>query len=104
MAQQDRPDTLALECSGAGTGIVVKRGDDAIETADGLGRNQRDGVADGPGDVEKRLRRLIAGPAPVLACERSLGEEQRAGIAGGGVEKVRGLVPVVGDRGIGALG
>ncbi len=33
-----------------------------------------------------------------------LGEEQRAGIAGGGVEKVRGLVPVVGDRGIGALG
>ncbi len=40
----------------------------------------------------------------VLACEGGLGEEQRAGIAGGGVEKVRGLVPVVGDRGIGALG
>ena len=95
IADDERADAQAREPRGVAR---LERGHDAVESADGLGRHERDGVAHGPRHVEQRLERFVARPTPVLARERTLGEKEGARALCMGIEEVRRVLPVLRHR------
>ena len=102
VAHHDRADAQALQGAHAGGWVLLERGHDAVESADGLWWHERDGIAHGPGDIEQRLGRLIARPSPGLPGKGRLWVDKGAGIGSMGIDKVRSLVPVGGHFFIGA--
>ena len=101
MAHRDGPDTEALQNHGCRGRVARNLRHCTVHATDGLGRDERDGVADGPGDVEKRLRRLIARPAPVLPRKGGRRVDEHARIQA--VHEGGGLVPIVGHLLVRAL-
>ena len=77
---------------------------DAVESADGLGGNQRDGIAESQRGIHERLGWFIAGPAPVLAGKRRLRCNQCAGILRVDVDKIGCFLPVLRHLLVGAFG
>ena len=92
MAYRDGSDTEALQHERRRGWVALDLRHRTVQATDGLGRDEGNGVADGPGDVEKRLRRLIARPPPVLPRKGGRGVDKYAGIQR--VHEIGGLVPI----------